>query len=77
MNYFRDDRFFVFQGVFTPTFDYIMKSPFSNLRGMAETANKVVKEWLDSVNPFEGIVITDFSIDGFPGFTRKVFSKNW
>ncbi|KAH9283365.1 PI-PLC X domain-containing protein 3 [Echinococcus granulosus] len=69
--------FFVFQGILSPNLDYILFNFTSGLEKLARLANTVVGKWLDGLKHLRGIVITDFSVLGFPGFARKVFSMNW
>ncbi|KAL5109683.1 PI-PLC X domain-containing protein 3 [Taenia crassiceps] len=71
------EYFFVFQGILSPNLDYILSNPMSGLEKLARSANAVVSKWLDGLNHLRGIVITDFSVLGFSGFARKVFSMNW
>lgn len=70
-------HFFVFQGILSPNLDYILFNPMSGLEKLARSANIVVAKWLDGLKHLRGIVITDFSVLGFPEFARKVFSMNW
>ncbi|VDK40866.1 unnamed protein product [Taenia asiatica] len=69
--------FFVFQGILSPNLDYILFNPMNGLEKLARSANLVVTKWLEGINHLSGIVITDFSVLGFPEFARKVFSMNW
>lgn len=70
-------RFFVFQGVLSPNVEYIFIHSHSSLERIARKANAVVEDWLSSMNILRGITITDFSIYGFPEYSRSVFEKNW
>ncbi|EUB60096.1 PI-PLC X domain-containing protein 3 [Echinococcus granulosus] len=63
--------FFVFQGILSPNLDYILFNFTSGLEKLARLANTVVGKWLDGLKHLRGIVITDFSVLGFPGFARK------
>ncbi|VDN96369.1 unnamed protein product [Rodentolepis nana] len=71
------DSFFVFQGILSPNMEFIMSHPFSSVEKLAKKANVEVEKWLDDLEYLRGIVITDFSILGFPNFARSVFSMNW
>uniref|UniRef100_A0A5K3EV15 PLCXc domain-containing protein n=1 Tax=Mesocestoides corti TaxID=53468 RepID=A0A5K3EV15_MESCO len=70
-------NFFVFQGILSPDLDYILSNSGSGIQKLAEMANAIVKAWLNGLKWLQGIVITDFSIVGFPSFARSVFAKNW
>ncbi|VDL57593.1 unnamed protein product [Hymenolepis diminuta] len=73
----KTSNFFVFQGILSPNMEFIITHSYSGVEKLAKRANLVVKNWLDGLDNFRGIIITDFSILGFPKFARSVFSMNW
>ncbi|VDM33540.1 unnamed protein product [Hydatigera taeniaeformis] len=73
----RPGYFQVFQGILSPNLDYLLLNPKGGIENLARIANTVVEKWLDGLDRLHGIVITDFSVLGFPTFSRKVFFMNW
>ncbi len=73
----RDEKFFVFQGVLSPDIDHLLSFYDEGLRILANKANDIVAKWLATLRKLQGIVITDFSISGYPTYARSVFSMNW
>lgn len=71
------DNFFVFQGILSANLEYILFNDNLGVKELAKKANEVVEKWLDGLINLRGIVITDFSIVGFPKFARSVFTLNW
>ncbi len=81
MNDGQTTTFIVHQGVFTVSFWYALDNLFSSgLWKLAKAANSVVRNWIKEVgsSPLRvNVIITDFSITGYPNFTEDVIRLNY
>ncbi|GAA54486.1 PI-PLC X domain-containing protein 3 [Clonorchis sinensis] len=76
------DKFYVFQGVLTPTAGYIVCHPFGSVRRLARIANKAFVQWIQAEKRVAGIhglniTLMDYVGVDSPDYVQNVVQLNY